>query len=189
MYLSDFRLAQGENHDTARIEETISVSIGTQEGSESVILPFPVAKVKLKTGVDAYKLGTFSKADRYTQLEFDFGIRKEINHADLERIVTSNPLYQNQDSMYIDRDAGFYFLKLTIAYKGGEKKISLSGDEYLQHFTIAGDFDFREREERSIHLTMNYENWLKNVDLISDSPEIIGDLMADNLKNSLIFTE
>jgi len=186
-YLSEFNLTGGIKNSSSISDE--QVSIGIQESGSLIyqLFDFSVAKIKLSSS-NAYKLGEFRNADIYSGLSVNFGIKSDINHGDLSKINTSNPLYQSQDSMYINADEGFHFLKLVLEYNGNQKRsIEIYGDENFTEFINTGIFDFRERETRNINLQISLSTWFEGIDFENESNEVVTSKLKNQLKNALFF--
>lgn len=185
-YLSDIAFSKGQD-DEKSIEESIAIlpQDASTDQFESVI--FPVVKINI-TRTSAYNIGSFKYADIYDAMHLDFGIRERINHANMQQIPSSNALYQNQDSMYINQTDGFYFLKMTISYIGEtEKNIQIFGDASLIPLIFDQEFDFSAREDRVLSLTVNYAEWFKNIDFLIDSEASVIQKLKSNLENGLVF--
>jgi hypothetical protein len=184
LYFSDFMLLDGASFDSASINETIEILFkANDENYERVV--FPVAKVNLGRS-DAYKLGTFKFADDFQKLSFDFGITKSVNHANMERIPTTNGLYQNQDSMYINQTEGFYFLKMTIESEDGlVRDLRISGDEQLIKLNFDHLFAFSDRLDKLIDLYIRYDIWFENIDFVLESTTSIEEKLINKLPEAL----
>jgi hypothetical protein len=186
-YLSQFSLEEGSQHESA--SSIAWISILPQNSTDNIFetYNFPVAKVKLGKS-DPYDLGTFKEADIYQQISFDFGIEEKVNHANMDQILSSNALYDNQDELYIGQNEGFYFLRMILEINGTEEKIiEISGDENRESFTFNANFDFSEREDRVIRMNLAYELWFENIVFGQESPEIIAEKLKTGLSNSLFF--
>jgi hypothetical protein len=186
-FLTDISLKNGSEHQQSKTTETIQVGIESNGETEFLNHLFPVAKIKLgKT--DDYVLGNFRNADLYKATAFDFGIKDSINFGDLSNIPSSNPLYQNPDSMYISKTEGFYFLKASIAYGLEEEKdILISGSQNKIMLDFDHNFDFRNRGSRIMNCVIDYEKWLKEINFETDSDDLIKEKLSQNLPSSILF--
>lgn len=186
-YLSQFQLEEGSLYDSAKSIAVISIlpESATDHVYESI--NFPVAKVKLGKN-DQYVLGEFKEADLYRKIRFDFGIEERVNHANMDEIPSSNALYDNQDALYIGEEDGFFFLKMILEINGSEEKIiGISGDQNLETFTFDANFDFTEREDRVIKMSLAYEIWFENIDFSAESPDNIAEKLKSGLGKSIFF--
>jgi hypothetical protein len=184
-YLSGFTLEEGQIHDDVSIEETIEILPMDAPDQNYLPVVFPVAKINLGR-TSSYTLGTFRHADVYGGLRLDFGLEETVNHARMDRIPGSSALYQNQDSMYINQESGFYFLKMDLDFPDeDEKNIRILGDAHRISLNFMQDFDFSERENRVFSLTLDYEQWFESVDFWNEPEEMIVAKLLNNLEKAM----
>lgn len=183
-FLSNFSLHNTNAQEEVHIEESISVKKQGTTAYES--LYFPVAKVNLGRTED-YVLGTFKYADTYDKIGFDFGISEEVNHAEMDMIISQNALYQNQDSMYIDSDNGFYFFKMDLETIEGEyRRIGIKGDDHLISLMVDKTFDFNSRADRLINIEIDYNKWFENIDFEDENVLNIEKILLENIPKAFI---
>ena len=183
-FLSNFSLNNSNAPADVHIQESISVK--KQGASEYESKYFPVAKVNLGRTGD-YVLGTFKYADTYDKIGFDFGISEEINHAEMDKIISQNALYQNQDSMYINTDNGFYFLKMELEeIDGDHKSIRINGDDHLISWIADKTFDYNSRADRQISIEVDYNIWFENIDFEDENEANIEKILLENIPKAII---
>ena len=183
--LTDFRMVDGTKYDTAQVSE--SIQLGADDTGLSTYFGriFPAAKVRLGR-TTPYELGTFPKADLYQGVHFDFGVNPEVNHAIPDKIPSSHALYKNADSLYIDRDQGYYFLKMIVSLPGGDKEFLISGDDRLVSLKKQGEFDFRERAVRELTIVIDYGRWFEGIDFSSMSQSEIEEKLYEGISPAFL---
>ena len=142
--------------------------------------------IKYRPEAEKYKLGEILDRQVSNSMTFKFGIEPEINHSITEKLSTSSPLYIGKDSLQISTTDGFYFLKMILSYPDGleMRNISISGDENLINETLNGNFDFTNRENHEITLTIDQKVLFSLINVISDNENEINEKLIKNLDNS-----
>ena len=185
IYLSDFKLTNNEDEEFLLKQE---ITIGKSENDNINYENVNYSSAKVKPEGSKYTLGTLSKLLLYKKVEFKFGLDSTINHSVISKISSSSSLFPTTDSMYIDQELGYHFLKMEIEIKGkNNRKIFVSGIENIRTKIIENDIDFTKREDHSLILNIDMNKWFLDIDFSNETDNQISQKLVNNLKGSFKF--
>jgi len=183
MYFSNFAMIKN-NAGFLPMHKLQTLGIGND--SIPVFKSIDYTSVKVNETGRSFGIGTLNKLAKFDGVDFSFGIDSIINHADIRKITTSNYLHQFSDSMYINRDTGYYFMKLFVDVKNKpEKDIEIFGDKYLTRINLRGQIDFEERDNHLLPIKFDLNKWMHNIDFSGESNDKIANSLVLNLNNAL----
>jgi hypothetical protein len=146
---------------------------------------FPVLKFKPESVF--YNIGVCKNLGSASQLAFTFGIKDEVNYSVLDKLTSSSPLYNGTDSMYIDENKGFYFLKMLLQSKKNHnivKSIKATYENGIRQIKIYSDFDLTKRQKHIIKLNIDLLKLLKGINM-EDAESAARTKIIDNLTGSV----
>lgn len=186
MYFSDFVMIK--NAELLPLHKL--QTLGIRNDSIPDFKKIDYTSVKVNEKGESFGIGTLNKLAKFDGVDFSFGIDSTINHADIRKITTSNYLHQFSDSMYINRDTGYYFMKLFVDVKNKpERDIEIFGDKYLTRINLRGQIDFEERKNHILPIKFDLNKWMHNIDFSVESDDKIANSLILNLNNALEIRE
>lgn len=182
MFLSDFQFASAS--DT--IDVINHVILGDSIDGVMKYTSKNCSAIKYALGSTSFTSGTTALLKEFTNLRFLFGLNTDINHSGIAKLSTSNPLYQLQDSMHINVDKGYYFLKMTIELKdnGNLRNIEMFGDENSANISVNGTINLTVRANHTVKLKLDSKKWFAGINFISDSDMEIYKKLSKNISSS-----
>lgn len=179
MYLSDFKLTNIDNEEFLLKQE---ITIGKNENETISYENVNFSSAKIKPEESKYTVGTLSKLSEYKKVKFKFGLDSTVNHSVIGKISSASALYPSTDSMYIDQELGYYFLKMDLEIKNKTtNQIYISGIENIETIVIEESIDFTKREDHSLILKLNLNKWFLDIDFNNDSDIQISKKLSNNL--------
>lgn len=182
LYLSDFKLTTNKDEDILLKQE---ITIGRNENDNINYENINYSSAKVKPEGSKYTIGTLNKLLEYKKVEFQFGLDSIINHSVIDRISASSSLFPSTDSMYIDQELGYYFLKMEIEIKNKKtRKIFVSGIENIKSIIITNNIDFTKREDHNLTVNIDLNKWFLDIDFTNETSNQLSQKLVNNLNGS-----
>jgi hypothetical protein len=120
-------------------------------------------------------------------LRFTLGVKPPANVLTPLEFPVNHPLVVNQSYLY-QKEKGYIFANMQLKWKSfpleAITNISLSGSDFLKTIEVPVFTKAKAGYHQELTLEVDYGLWLKGLDFLKDSPEIIRKKWIDNLVNS-----
>ncbi len=185
-YFSGLQMLRSDG-TTVGVEDTLEVTIQQPDGSlvaEVVEDNFLLVNPQ-NFGVQT--LGTMRENSQFSGIRFSIGVPEPENRADTLGLPAGHPLAAGD--MYLGPEQGRIFNRIQFYRIENQTdtirtSLEISMPENLVTIDLPVDYFVDPGFSPRFILLVDYQNWFRNVNILTDSPEAISQKITDNLSSS-----